>query len=201
MPNNLDFSPVIGFAWSPFKDNKTVIRGGGGMYWDTQSIYQQFKEGFALGPPGDGRTNLSASIFTNTLPGLLRLHDQLPVPIGAPLPLQQLTNMTLGQYIQIYNAQLPNIQAEFPSKPTITSGPFSVDGIDLSKSAIEMYMPNTPLTRSYQTSIGVQRDLGHDMVLSADWARRQFENVLLGEEDLIARRGTPASTVSRPRRR
>lgn len=182
--DDLDFSPVVGFAWSPFKDNKTVIRGGGGIYWDTQSIYQQFKEGFALGPPGDGRTNLSASIFTNIFPNIYNFTTNQPVPVGSPLPLQSLTNMTLGQYLQIYDSQLPGIQAVFPSKPAITSGPFSVDGIDLSKSAIEMYLPNTPLTRSYQTSVGVQRDLGHDMVLTADWARRQFENVLLGEEDL-----------------
>jgi hypothetical protein len=182
--DNLDFSPVIGFAWSPFKNNKTVIRGGAGMYWDTQSIYQQFKEGFALGPPGDGRTNLSASIFTNIFPNIFDFTTNTALPVGAPLPLQHLTNMTLGQYLQIYNSQLPNIQAEFPSKPAITSGPYTVTGIDLSKSAIEMYLPKTPLTRSYQTSIGMQRDLGHDMVVSADWARRQFENVLLGEEDL-----------------
>jgi hypothetical protein len=183
-PDYLDFSPTIGFAWSPFKDNKTVIRGGAGMYWDTQSIYQEFKEGFSLGPPGDGRTNLSASIFTNTFPGIYDISTNSPVPIGASLPLQQLTNMTLAQYLQIYNSQLPTIQQVFPSKPAITSGPYPVSGIELSKSGIEMYLPNTPLTRSYQTSLGVQRELGHDMVLAVDWARRQFENVLLGEEDL-----------------
>ena len=182
-PNKLDFSPTFGFAWSPFKDGKTVIRGGAGMYWDTLSLYHEFKEGFALGPPGDGRTNLSASIFTNTIPGLHDFTTGKDVAVGAPLPLQHLTNMTLGQYLQIYNAQLPNIQAVFPNKPVITSGPFPVDGIELSKSAIEIYPQSTPLTRSYQTSIGFQRDLGHDMVLSADWARRQFENVELGEQD------------------
>jgi hypothetical protein len=30
----------------------------------------------------------------------------------------------------------------------------------------------------------VQRELGHDMILQVDWARRQFENVDLGELDL-----------------
>ena len=38
--------------------------------------------------------------------------------------------------------------------------------------------------RSHQTSLGVQHDLGHDLVLKVDWARRQFENVDLGELDL-----------------
>ena len=57
-------------------------------------------------------------------------------------------------------------------------------GIDVSKQGIEIYPSHFPLTRSYQTSIGIQRDLGHDFVLTADWARRQFENVLAGEVDL-----------------
>jgi hypothetical protein len=182
-PDYRDFSPTIGFTWSPFKDNKTVIRGGGGIYWDTQVLYHNFKNGFALGPPGDGRTNLSASVFTNTFQGIYDFTTNSPVPVGTNLPLQNLTNMTLGQYQQIYAAQLPIIAALFPNEPASLSGPYSVSGIALSKAAIEVYPPSTPLTRSYQTSIGVQRDLGHDMVLSADWARRLFENVLLGELD------------------
>jgi hypothetical protein len=203
-PNHSDFSPTFGFAWSPFKDNKTVIRGGVGMYWDTLAIFQEFKEGFALGPPGDGRTNLSASIFTNIFPGIYNVSTNQPLPIGASLPLQQLTNMTLAQYQQIYALQLPTIQAVFPSKPVITSGAYPVSGIDLSKSAIEIYPQQTPLTRSYQTSLGVQRDLGHDMILAVDWARRQFENVQLGEEDLnrfaryIGGKQTPVIPVCTP---
>jgi hypothetical protein len=30
------------------------------------------------------------------------------------------------------------------------------------------------MVRSYQTSLGTQRDLGHNMVLTVDWVRRQF---------------------------
>jgi hypothetical protein len=65
-----------------------------------------------------------------------------------------------------------------------TSGPFRVLGLDVAKSSVEIAAPNFKIMRSYQTSLGVQRDLGHDMVLKVDWAWRQFENADLAELDL-----------------
>jgi Carboxypeptidase regulatory-like domain len=183
-PNKTDFSPSFGFAWSIDKSKKTVIRGGGGMYWDTQPIWEHFREGSSIGPVGDGRTTLAASAFTNTIPGIVNLSSGgTPVAVGAPLPINALTNMTLGQFLQIYNQQFPALEAALAPTPQ-ASGPFTVSGIDVSKQGIEIYPSHFPLTRSYQTSLGIQRDLGHDMVLTADWARRQFENVNIGEIDL-----------------
>lgn len=183
-PNKTDFSPVIGFAWAIGKSKKTVIRGGGGIYWDTQPIWEHFREGSSIGPPGDGRTTLAASAFVNTIPGMFNLSaGGTPIPIGTNLPVNALTNMTLGQFLQIYNAQFPALEAALAPIPQ-ASGSFTTAGIDIAKQGIEIYPSHFPLTRSYQTSIGVQRDLGHDMVLTADYARRQFENILAGEVDL-----------------
>ncbi len=187
-PDYLNFSPDIGFTWSPFKDNKTVVRGGGGLYWDTRPLYYNFKNGFALGPPGNGRTNLSQSIFTNPFAGIVNFTNltngqPTPIPQGANLVASATTNLTLAEYEQIYASQLPVIQAIFPNSPVIKSGAYPVSGIALSKGAIEVYPPGAPTPRSYQTSIGVQRDLGHNLVLSVDWARRLFENTSLGELD------------------
>jgi hypothetical protein len=54
----------------------------------------------------------------------------------------------------------------------------------VAKQGIEIYPSSFPLLRSYQTSLGVQHEFGRDVLLSVDWARRQGENVNLGELDL-----------------
>ncbi|HML18778.1 MAG TPA: carboxypeptidase regulatory-like domain-containing protein [Bryobacteraceae bacterium] len=183
-PNSTDFSPIVGFAWAIGKDKKTVIRGGAGMYWDTQPIWQHFREGAAIGPLGDGRTTLAASAFTNTIPGVLNLSaGGAPIPIGAALPINALTTMTLGEFMTVVNAELPGLESKLAPTPP-ASGAYTVSGIDVAKQGIEIYPSKFPLLRSYQTSIGVQRDLGHDLVITADWARRQGENNNLGELDL-----------------
>ncbi len=190
--NTKEFQPAIGFAWSPGKSAKTVIRGGAGIYWDSSPGYYYLREAPVIGPLLDGRYTLAASYFTNdaTLQsqlapfGLLNIGAGLkPIPIGGSLPLNALTNMTIGQFIGLVNRELPAITASLGSPPA--SGSFSgPTGIDKFKQGVEIFPPNFPFARSYQTSIGVQRDLGHGMVLQADYARRQGENVALGEVDM-----------------
>ena len=183
--NKLDFSPVLGFAWAIGKDKKTVIRGGGGLYWDTQPLNYRFRVDAAYGPVGDGRSMVGANAFTNIFPGILNFTTGgTAIPIGASLPTNALTNMTLGQFIQIYNQELPRLNQLLAPTNVPTSGPYTVSGLDVAKQGARIFPPQFPIMRSYQTSIGVQRDLGHDMVLTADWARRQFENVQLTDVDL-----------------
>jgi hypothetical protein len=190
--NTKEFQPAFGFAWSPGKNAKTVIRGGAGIYWDSSPGYYYLREAPVIGPLLDGRYTLAASYFVNdaTLQsqlapfGLLNIGAGLaPIPVGSPLPLTALTNMTVGQFVALVNRQLPAIQATLGNPPA--SGSFTgPTGIDKFKQGVEIFPPNFPFARSYQTSIGVQRDLGHGMVLTADYARRQGENVALGEMDM-----------------
>jgi hypothetical protein len=196
--NTKEFQPAFGFAWSPFKDNKTVIRGGAGIYWDSTPYYYKLREAPVIGPLGDGRDTLAASAFTNNIPGLISFAGPGPcpipgfpssacslVPVGAPLPIGGLTTMTVGQFQNLVNQELPAIAAKlFPSNVQ-TSGPYcaTCTGIDVLKQGVEVYPEHFPLARSYQTSVGVQRELPMGMVLTADWARRQAENYSLGEQD------------------
>ncbi|HLG96013.1 MAG TPA: carboxypeptidase regulatory-like domain-containing protein [Bryobacteraceae bacterium] len=180
-----EMQPAVGFAWSPGGNQKWVIRGGGGIYWDSTPGYYKLREPAVIGPLGDGRVTLSPSSFTNEFPGIVNFSaGGAPLPVGAPIPISALTNMTVGQFMQILQDQLPRIQSLFPPNPP-RSGPYTTTNVDVAKQGVEIYPPGSnPIARSYQTSIGVQHDFGHNLVISADWARRQGENVSLGELDV-----------------
>jgi hypothetical protein len=177
--NYKNFSPSLGFAWNVGKDSKTVVRGGAGIYWETELLYRRLQERAFIGPVGNGRIQFPSTGFVNIFPGIVDLGaGGKPVPIGAPIP-QSLTNLTLGQFMQIYNQQIGAIQQRFGT----LSNDLSVRNIQFNKSAAQLYPSDYPVQRSYQMNLGVQRDLGHGMVLTADYVRRIFVNTLLGEID------------------
>lgn len=178
--NYKNFSPSLGFAWNIGRDNKTVIRGGAGVYWDTELLWRRLQERAFIGPRGNGRIQYPESGFINTFPGIIDLGaGGRPVAVGSPV-VRSLTTMTLGQFQQIVAAQLPavtNLLA--PTNPP----DLSIRNIQLFKSGAQLYPRDYPVQRSYQMSLGVQRDLGHDMVINVDFVRRVFINTLLGELD------------------
>jgi len=180
--NYNNFSPAVGFAWSLDKASKTVLRGGAGLYWDTELLWRRLEERAAIGPVGNGRLQVPHTSFTNIFPGIVNLNTGQPVAIGAPLPASgQVTNMTVGQFMQIYNAQIAAVQAQLAPKDL---NDLSVRNIQLSKTATDLYPHDYPVQHSVHMNIGIQRELPGSMMVAVDFVRRSFEDTLISAVDL-----------------
>ncbi len=83
-PNPRDknnFAPSLGFAWNVKNDNKTVIRGGFSMAYDTSLYVNRLTERAILGPVGNGRVVLPGDFFQNAI-----AFPQLPAQVAGALP-------------------------------------------------------------------------------------------------------------------
>ncbi|HZS46429.1 MAG TPA: TonB-dependent receptor [Blastocatellia bacterium] len=58
------FAPVFGFAWDPFKDSKTSIRGGYGLSYDT-TLFGTLEQNIFANPPFVNNISISNTNFAN----------------------------------------------------------------------------------------------------------------------------------------
>jgi len=88
-PDHDDFGPRLGFAWQPWRDSKTVVRGGAGVYYDQMVGELYFQKSF--NPPFFNL--LEGNLQDNELPVLTALStppSQGGLPQGTGLFLQNL---------------------------------------------------------------------------------------------------------------
>lgn len=186
--NNI--APSAGFAWDVRNDGKTVIRGGAGIYYDTILFVTRLLERPLLGPAGDGRLSIPTAFFRNTI-NFPRLAG-----LGAFSAFSNAINPAVGQGLDIRNnlvgvaptastlpskftgqnlldalaAQVPQLQALLNAGAA--QGFDSLQFVKSSQLPGTLLDPNLQVPYSEQFTIGVQRQLPHNMALSADFVQR-----------------------------
>jgi hypothetical protein len=169
-PNNLNppvaqkanFSPTVGFAWAATRDGKTVIRGGAGRYFDPVSLQPPTGDRLALSPIGTGPKSFpSSSILYQGL-------GPFDFPNGP-------TAFTAANLL----AYLPGIRAGLLQQLNPNNRDFTIRNIDLDKTGANLSDPFFKTPYALHFSLGVQRELARDLVLSVDFAERRFLHVFL----------------------
>ncbi len=163
-----NFAPAMGFAYAPGKNSKTVIRGGAGMYYDTQLLWERLNERNSIGPVGNGRNNVSGNQLTNSIAGIAG------VPVGTPLQFQNApTELRLKHILQMSPGFNTTLEKLFP----VSFNDLSLRGVNIQKSVtgFATILPsNYPTSYGYHMNIGIQREIFRNFVVQADFVNRMF---------------------------
>jgi carboxypeptidase family protein len=164
-----NFSPVTGLVWAPASLVKTVIRAGAGLYYEPLTSPGLEAERATLGPPGLGRQLFSGTSLRNILPGIPG------VPVGTSLDFRSPTLFTGGDLISI----LPVIRSGLVRG--LADADPTVQAVQLTKqSGVGVFPADYKTSSALHASVGVQREIARDFVLSADFAYRHFVHLTLG---------------------
>src|SRR5205809_2941784 len=144
-PSLRDFAPRIGLAWDPFKDGKTSVRAGFGIFYDQILPKYYFFSG-SLNPPFTTRTTIANPPF----PYVLETFD-FNAPIRAQL--QTIDFDLQPSYIMQYNF---SIQRALPGSWAVTPGYAGSHGLHLLRIGDANLAPETLVNgvKTYQPQLG-----------------------------------------------
>jgi len=165
---------TLGFAWDPWKNGKTVIRAGAGLYYEN-AVFNNV----LFDRPGrlpQGLFNLTA----DPCPG-----GSLSLPDGTVVDTSALCGQRIGNVVN----QVIALQKQF-QQVTAQVGPQSNGGYVANALAagdnvnnVSLYSPNYVSPRSYQINVGVQHELRPGTVVSVDYLRNIGVHTLLAIDE------------------
>jgi hypothetical protein len=156
--DNNNFGPRFSFAYDPFNDQKTVIRGGGGIYY--QSLYT----GIAFIPTILGNGAISTVIVTAN-GGL--------TPISPTSQCGRTPGGSMAPSFCFYNGLVAQGLLTFPSTGAIPESAYSnLLGLTRQTSANRQLIrlaPNAVNGYGAQASLGIDRQIGRDWNVSINY--------------------------------
>jgi hypothetical protein len=181
---NTNFAPQLGIAWDPKGNGKTVIRAGAGLYYENV-IYNnvlfdrplRLRNGAFLATP-------TACVFGTATPAPTLTAGNITVDSVEgidPVTNQSYCLDTIAQAASALADFQTKFQADNPFSLTATNPNFIgsqlASGLNIGAA---LFAPNYKTPRAVQMNIGIQHEIRHGLVFSADFLRNIETHALLG---------------------
>jgi len=169
---NKNFGPQLGIAWDPFKNGKTVIRAGGGLYYEN-AIFNNV----LFDRPG----RLTQGLFLAQAAPCFGGSATGPVPgVNSGNPVAY-----CGEAVGTAAAQIAADQSAYQAAIAAQGAGANPNFIGTTLqgnnlNGIQMLAPSYVSPRSVQMNVGVQRQLGHNTTISVDYVRNVSTHYTLG---------------------
>jgi hypothetical protein len=190
---NLDFAPQIGFAWDANGTGKTVVRGGGGLFYENPWL-----NNLRFGSPRLSQGNFSdaptvcqggiADVFAwpTSLAGVASIAGGAAAVVNTPTGLQAKPTFC-GQTISAAAPAILALSSAYRMAASGAGGPQpNSNFIGTTLTALSpnyaLFDPNYRTPRSYQVNFGFQQEMRPGTILSVDYLRNIGERYLIAQD-------------------
>ncbi len=172
---NKNFAPQMGIAWDPWKNGKTVFRGGVGIFYEN-SIWNNvlFDRGARLTTGVLPLTVQAACAGGNPVPYTLPGSSTPTNPTYCNQPISTVESeiaAAQATFQAAYKSQGPGTNSSYILNSLADTGP--------NGNGFNLFYPGYRTLRSVQMNFGVQHEIRRGMVLTADYLRNISTHTLL----------------------